>query len=114
MSHTPGPWRLRLKDDECGDYFIIEMADARRSSWQPQHRIEYPEGGTVRESHPEQFAEAQANALLIAAAPELLAALIAVVDNIELLDNPSDQGISAHSDTVENCRVAIAKAEGHS
>jgi len=104
VSHTKAPWRLRLVSDECSDYFVIEMADARRSAWQPQHRIEYPDGGTVQESHPEQFAESQANARLISAAPDLFSACE------DLIKVATALGYNGGS--ITRAHLAMAKAKG--
>lgn len=76
MSHTPGPWDLSWDES---DGFTIRMGTARRSpvSCDLAHIMEgyaeclYPEDG-------DQFLEAEANACLMAAAPDLLAALEAV------------------------------------
>lgn len=56
--------------------------------------------------------ETDANARLIAAAPELLAALKALVLEVELKDNPSDEGASSDCDQMDAARAAISKAEG--
>lgn len=114
ISHTPGPWECRLDDDgeTWGVTFVIRMASNRggRQGWEPQHRIEY--GAPSREKSPQQFGEAAANARLITAAPELLAALKAIVAVLRqeapgtaLNHHKYDAiGIQAHA--------ALAKAEG--
>jgi hypothetical protein len=49
---------------------------------------------------------------LFAAAPDLLAALKALVDRTERMDNPSDMGVGADEDVMVAARVAIDRAEG--
>jgi len=114
--HTPVPWEYVVDDDgeTIGAAIIIRMGThlRGRNGWEPQHRIEYQV--SAPDESPEQFAEAEANARLIAAAPDLLAALKALVVGVERDDNPSDQGHCEHSDEMNAARAAIAKAEGRS
>ena len=112
MSHTPGPWMLggrhRLLDDENGEQWGYTIKAV---------------GGTVVEqvlgstfhvatvgANPGD-AECEANARLIAAAPELLSAMKAAVSEISGWDfsttpDPGD------TDLVLECKRIIAKAEG--
>ena len=92
--HTPGPWRLELEED--GAFWLlsdpgVDMTSpatiAKRGTW--SHR--------AKESH--------ANARLIAAAPDLLAALKAVCSH----GTREPQQISSDWDAA---RAAIARAEG--
>lgn len=76
--HTPGPWRLSYDDDDGAH--VIEMGPESRGSWQSQHRIEYEHGLYPDEERPKvraQFDEAEANARLIATAPEMYDAIMA-------------------------------------
>lgn len=90
--HTPGPWRMTL--DEFGDYTI-----------QPQHEelaIAAVVNGEMRRMGG-QSGEHEANARLIAAAPDLFAALMGI------MSNPGGRC------TAEQWRAgidALAKAEG--
>ncbi len=93
MAHTPGPWKCDLSDDHGGVYSIAGPDD------------EY--GAATLELSEE-------NARLIAAAPDLLTALKALVLEVELKDNPSDEGASEHCEQMDAARSAIAKAEGRS
>jgi hypothetical protein len=87
-NHTKGPWKLRTAaNGDCGisaegtGVFVEAFAEIRHS------------GENARE-------EALANARLISAAPDLLAAL--------------KHSIIEPSEWVEEARAAIAKAEGRS
>lgn len=79
MTHTPGPWEVQ---DDCAT-----------SIWAGGHYIA------------ETYTDGEANARLIAAAPDLLAALEAIVAICEQLDVPNHQ----HA---QLARFAIAKAKG--
>lgn len=90
--HTPGPWRIGVSSAVEGRAFD--------GSWK---FVAFP----VRGGTPDQ---ADTNARLIAAAPELLAALKAALAEIG-----GEGGIGAVVDVLESAgRAAIAKAEGRS
>jgi len=91
MKHTPGPWAVReAEGDEL--YEVYREAGGEL--------ITYAAATTRR----------RVNAILIAAAPDLLAALREVADGCERrLRKGKDQG---DLDTLRVCRSAIAKAEG--
>jgi hypothetical protein len=102
MKHTPGPWtylRMKLgpkqKDRRCG--FVINGPDTGNPLPVRVCDLRVPAGI-------DGFGEGEANARLIAAAPELLAALqaVAAVTGEAIL---CDQFASA-------ARDAIAKAQG--
>ena len=91
--HTPGPWEIRksgfiMAPDGAGqgdDVYIAEIL--------------------IGPDSPE-VDEAKANARLIAAAPELLAALCEIMDDVDL-------GIQTVGNiNGKNARAAIAKAKG--
>jgi hypothetical protein len=87
--HTPGPWRREMEEIYATiDYNDYLIADAT--------------GDTDLE-----IEEAEANANLIAAAPELLAALKALMPKGWDHDDTMD-----HIPGVKLARLAIAKAEG--
>ena len=89
--HTQGPWKYigNYRPDGDGFGWFVEIAPERWAS---------VEGLT--------FSEAEANAHLIAAAPELLEALKWLTAEIKDCAQPSDW------ESWEACQAAIAKAEG--
>jgi hypothetical protein len=102
MKHTPGPWtylRMKLgpkqKDRRCG--FVINGPDTGNPLPVRVCDLRVPAGI-------DGFGEGEANARLIAAAPELLAALQAVADYWAGGDIPPDIDAAM--------RDAIAKAQG--
>ena len=112
--HTDGPWKVLF--DEGNDMHVVTMGSALGGGnpCEVQHRIEYnhglyPDAGTKRHG---QFVEADANARLIAAAPDLLAACEAAVEAIEknISDEPYAPAWAARLHT--QLKVAIAKAIG--
>jgi hypothetical protein len=107
--HTAGPWSIPhfarqevdcdcvyvLAEGYCGSIADVSIDNGKRIS----------EGGN--DSPP--LAEAQANARLIAAAPELLEALQALVKS---LSDQDDEGLIEHAQQMVAARAAIAKATG--
>lgn len=93
--HTPGPWRYHG--------FVV---DSDFSGWRVYLPTKYRRVITVEGTS---AAEADANARLIAAAPDLLAALKAAFQ-------PAGWSHSGDCmcEVCEMCRAAIAKAEGRS
>ena len=87
--HTPGPWRLRHNGIHDGDRTVTsntrDIADL--------------DGGCNDDT------EIYANARLIAAAPELLAALTELLADRYLAD-------PINADRMKNARAAVAKAKG--
>lgn len=92
--HTPGPW---LRDRESGFDCDVRAANGRKiASVNVQNAPKSKKGWLSRQK------ENEANARLIAAAPELLAALQAIMD----LNPQLPMGYT------EEARAAIAKATG--
>jgi len=89
--HTPGPWRM----DHDGSNWMVVTDD-------------YPEMVDVWGFNGMPAVEVVANVRLIAAAPDLLAALD---DLLIAYCDPGNQG-GDHDDKVEAARAAIAKARG--
>jgi ABC-type nitrate/sulfonate/bicarbonate transport system substrate-binding protein len=99
IKHTPGPWSVHSGDDYNGV------------------RIDGPDGRSVahahqRDPHPTlgqgiTQAEAEINARLIAAAPELLETMQMIMDRAEEWINMNLDG-----EVGDNARAAIAKATG--
>jgi hypothetical protein len=93
--HTPGPWVAEIGGQGS---FMIEDSNARvlcqRAAW-----------------YSSMVDESEANARLIAAAPDLLAALIAIADQLERV---GDTRRHKDGQYIDEARAAIAKAEGRS
>lgn len=113
--HTPGPWKWGCTDD--GHEIRMGTALASFGTWESQHLIEYnheifqDEDEDDGDPSPEtrQYKEAEANARLIAAAPELLAACQAFLELFRKSDMfPEDE---CH-DLYNVMEDAIAKATG--
>lgn len=112
--HTPGPWhahRMRLgpraKDRRCG--FVVNGPDAEPLPTRVCD-LRVPAGV-------DGFAEGQANARLIAASPELLQSLTAIVDRIMDHHGGDADFLPVDSDwdpenfaAIQDARAAIAKA----
>ncbi len=91
--HTEGPWHYR--EGRNGEFLIT----CESGGFAPIARVKGDKRTTLK--------DAKANARLIAAAPELLAALYAMMDNC--YDPDRDDDIVQAFDAA---RDAIAKAEG--
>jgi hypothetical protein len=95
MTHTPGPWVAGHFDD-IGDEIVIQT-----------HEGEYVASIDCDGAYEGKIAKCiDANAALIAAAPDLLAALV------NLYGIAVDEGIVGDNTTLEAARAAIAKAKG--
>lgn len=98
--HTKGPWEVARTDAGI----IVRTESAKKTRFGASR---YAAIGGFDRSDPEQLAEALANARLIAAAPELLEALIELADEVADrfdLDSPST------NPSIKHARAAIAKA----
>lgn len=108
-SHTPGEWYARMQETKYGKPlgWIIETSDVRagRIGWASRAY------GDTNQEAPIDSAECAANARLIAAAPELLAALAALVESCVNTCDIAECGC-ASSQLFVAARAAIAKAEG--
>lgn len=100
VSHTPGPWELSDNTDVDGrrrvirDGYAVALVCSRASS---------PASGS-------QYFEKDANARLIAAAPELLAACKAMMAKPETRD--VDRDYTDFDVAIDAMRSAVLKAEG--
>ena len=101
--HTPGPWALVTNTGHTGQDGIQR---ARIACCEGIHLINVHQNVLGRN-----YSELTANARLIAAAPELLAACKALVKRIEhaVHDHPDDFWLGAE---YQNGMAAIAKATG--
>ena len=106
--HTPGPWQLNTAEGRIPPIRKVKMpygeADTFRAVVQTPTRshvceLDFGYGKAVDE----------ANAHLIAAAPDLLEAVKAIVRGY---DGPTVDAATAVSAHIQAARMAIAKAEG--
>ena len=110
MSHTPGPWTLTA--DPLHFYSLTTVIGGKENHQKngPPQQMIVQVGGFA------EWKEAEANARLIAAAPELLEASMKVLEWFEAEDDHSKadfyQRIQMCSDAEEMIRAAIAKATG--
>ena len=94
--HTPGPWHLRVDPIHQGQYFIRVQS----YGFAPLATVRGDKRSTLKDS--------EANARLIAAAPDLLKALKAIVKS---LADQDDEGLIEHAQQMIDARAAIDKAE---
>ena len=87
--HTPGPWSEPVIYGANSFFFEIRSTDLRARQIAIVNRIE--------------------DASLISAAPDMLAALEAIVKS---LSDQDDEGLIEHAPAMINARAAIAKAKG--
>lgn len=99
MGHTPGPWAYDADSKE-----VFASAEQYGCGW-----IALVEGNDS-DDQPLAAEMQAANARLIAAAPELLAALKELVDYDDGSNEPGEFGY----EILQRCKAAIAKAEGRS
>jgi hypothetical protein len=98
-THTPGPWSAHGQAIYAGDTYLAQC-------WDETSRELHTYKDAVGDIPvPSNGAEAQANARLIASAPDMLKALRGMVREINL-------GARMHTAPVEAARAAIAKATG--
>ena len=102
--HTPGPWKVQrylrpdLDDDPMGVYLVETAADALT----PRYYEAEPETPELDAVH----SENEANARLIAAAPDLLAAL----EKLVRANYGQPSGVTVPA--LDQARAAIAQAKG--
>jgi len=105
MAHTPGPWKVARKR---GPLHGIGATDPLAIKDSTGEYVATLGGGSVH------FANADANAHLIAAAPDLLAALKECVPWLESMPLPADDQHlrDMAAKTLNDVQAAIEKAEG--
>lgn len=111
MNHTPGPWEIHLitEGSEKGSETIANVGTSQREmgrTWQGVCDINTWGREYVND------AESQANAHLIAAAPELLEACQWVLFHLEHREGLRHRKDLFSDDELNRLRTAIAKAEG--
>lgn len=105
--HTPGPWILETVRTQSGLCHKVGPFPAKREDLPSRHAClyaDYPSSCNPADQ------ELEANARLIAAAPELLEALEASLDYIERHTYGGTDGLAL----IDKTRAAIAKAKGES
>ena len=100
--HTPGPWRV-IDGIGCGTIYSIKQETPTHANGVLAAVLHAPDAKSP-------LLVAQANARLIAAAPELLAALITILDTADMNFGPGDQGAKVGNKVIAQARAAIAKA----
>lgn len=114
QTHTPGPWRIARSHDRLNAHDIGIARDGVQTVFAECY-AEFWSKGDVRP------AECEANARLIAAAPDLLAACRAAVESLEAaandlaevqFDEKEREKAAEHlADTAFKCRAAITRAD---
>ncbi len=117
VSHTPGPWEIRLVDPE--------WCAIARVGFMPHATVNNPAAGGSLKNH--MRPEDNANARLIAAAPDLLASLLDLLADVtgpamvygNGIGNDGKKTGLTHQEfnelraaRIANARAAIARAEG--
>ena len=95
MTHTPAPWKVQLQPYSSAPRIVSETRQIAK--------ILFDLGS--------EDAEVMPNARLIAAAPELLDALIQLVEDVEFAQPKIELGLIGNRQ-IRAARIAIAKAEG--
>jgi hypothetical protein len=102
--HTPGPWHFCGSQYSASDKPAVTARNTGTGYLTPEgwHYVIPAIDGATNE-------QAEANARLIAAAPDLLSALAALVDSLASAD---EEGLLEHAPQMEAARAAIAAATG--
>lgn len=101
IPHTPGPW-------------VLEDNDLQRKVFVASRHLGYPTYIVSFGQRSNWDAVDEANARLIAAAPELLEALNALLDYSPDLDTPSEIEAEKWVALKEHARSIVAKVKGES
>ena len=105
-SHTPGPWVMKTVPTSVGHCHKIGPFPSTSKYREQVHACVYVDGLGLK---PEDAPELLANARLIAAAPELLEALIGAIRKLELWGESENPEFFPE---LKAARAAIAKAKG--
>lgn len=100
MSHTPGPWGATTRRGSW-DWVVYQEANPNTEICQPFHDgTEFNETG-------------EANARLIAAAPDMLKALTDLIATYEWCSvDPIDRGYASLNDAITDARKIVSTAMG--
>jgi hypothetical protein len=99
--HTPGPWRIAAKNFDTSFYVIHGNDEAKRE-------VQVVKMSYGTHPIPEFLERKEADARLIAAAPELLSALVRLVNWAKA----HDAICFIETKDIESAKAAIAKATG--
>lgn len=100
--HTPGPWEVQREDKRLDSGDVVEWLWVGPVKWQTRVcRVVCYDG---------EQDEQRANARLIAAAPDLLEALIEALPYVECAEDDPAYKAGAVAKVVKNMRAALAKA----
>jgi hypothetical protein len=110
MKHTPGPWEVA----DLPHSIVVRTESPNKT---PYGASRYAAIGGFDRTDPDQFAEAIANARLIAAAPDLLEALQEATSALEWRwERVANRAAPVHETAIQEAynqaRAAIAKATG--
>jgi hypothetical protein len=111
QKHTPGPWKLS-HSGYANAPFVLHVGDVN-----PNYNRRYPLQGVdwiaeIRDDESEDHPRYEANARLIAAAPQLLAILKTIVAQLHNTCVSDMESGDAMCVSVDEAKAAIAKAEG--
>jgi len=109
MTHTKGPWYIERQEDLCpeGNGYVWAIHGRRASEEKNSN------GGWKHYVQNPAYANSQANARLIASAPDLLAALrglLAVREEVKIEREEDDEGHPYVGDVWASAEAAIQKA----
>lgn len=108
MSHTPGPWTMECVRTSCGVCFKVGPLSEKNGK--PVHACIYADYPS-----PKDYALGEDNARLIAAAPDLLAALEYALFVLEWAAEDYQDNIDLRDEATRRLpavRTALAKAKG--
>lgn len=108
-SHTPGPWSVGDEDEGFDGVAYVEVHAGRYmdASFRSVARIQ---ADFINDAFQTIGLADWANARLIAAAPELLAALTDTMEALAMCQPQTAHGARCQSDAMLKARAAIAKA----
>ena len=110
MTHTKGPWFFGIRGD---DYEPIEKPFNYKGSGFSENPIIFAKDGTEIVGCDEYYIfNSEADARLIAAAPDLLEALMEANAELEYLNDPKGYVSIRQEKIMDKARAAIAKATG--
>lgn len=109
--HTPGPWVVEVNN--WGETSVKSANDEDLQEYPIEYYIAERIGGHVRGEDFTDFSEVQANARLMAAAPDLLEALEKGAVRLEAnLNDERDMGRGSMTYLLEVFQEAITRAKG--